>query len=174
MPNMRLVLAHTPTMDQHCGMLQQCILHCLHEKLLHVDMAHRKRSFGFPQVLRDIRGIDDVEEEFGDIRAACTKAASVINPWRTICRRAYAPQLFIAITATLFQQWTGAEFLFLPLSPIPMPGGACVALVLPNSKSQWQWSLLLPGPCAGILLTSPYLLFPAAVQTPASKSRVLN
>ena len=41
------------------------------------------------QVLRDIRGIEDVEEEFGDIRAACQRAALVTNPWRTICRPAY-------------------------------------------------------------------------------------
>lgn len=68
-----------------------------------------KPNRALSQVLRDIRGVDDVEEEFGDIRAACAKAASITNPWRTICRPAYAPQLFIAITATLFQQWTGVE-----------------------------------------------------------------
>ena len=67
-------------------------------------------------MLRDIRGVDDVEEEFGDIRAACTKAALITNPWRTICRPAYAPQLFIAITATLFQQWTGGDLLLVMMS----------------------------------------------------------
>ena len=86
------------------------LFYCLNE----IVCGHSTMDFlggvGF-QVLRDIRGIDDVEEEFGDIRAACTKAASITNPWRTICRRAYAPQLFIAITATLFQQWTGVELL---------------------------------------------------------------
>jgi len=48
--------------------------------------------------------VDNVEEEFQDIKAACQRAALVINPWRTIFRPSYAPQLFVAITATLFQQ----------------------------------------------------------------------
>lgn len=75
------------------------------------------------QVLRDIRGIEDVEEEFGDIRAACQRAALVTNPWRTICRPSYRPQLFIAITATLFQQWTGTcclRFFFCMPSNLPL------------------------------------------------------
>lgn len=56
------------------------------------------------QVLRDIRGVDNVEEEFNDIKAACERARLVTNPWRTILKPSYAPQLFVAITATLFQQ----------------------------------------------------------------------
>ena len=56
------------------------------------------------QVLRDIRGVDNVEEDFQDIKAACERAALVVNPWRTIFKPSYAPQLFVAITATLFQQ----------------------------------------------------------------------
>ena len=56
------------------------------------------------QVLRDIRGVDNVEEEFQDIKAACERAALVVNPWRTIFKPSYAPQLFVAITSTLFQQ----------------------------------------------------------------------
>jgi len=55
-------------------------------------------------VLRDIRGVDNVEEEFSDIKAAVEKARLVVNPWRTILKPSYAPQLFVAITATLFQQ----------------------------------------------------------------------
>lgn len=31
----------------------------------------------------------------------------VTNPYRTILKPAYRPQLFVACTATLFQQWTG-------------------------------------------------------------------
>lgn len=56
------------------------------------------------QVLRDIRGVDNVEEEFNDIKAAVERARLVVNPWRTILKPSYAPQLFVAITATLFQQ----------------------------------------------------------------------
>ena len=60
--------------------------------------------FIFEQVLRDIRGVDNVEEEFNDIKAAVERARLVVNPWRTILKPSYAPQLFVAITATLFQQ----------------------------------------------------------------------
>ena len=56
------------------------------------------------QVLRDIRGVDNVEEEFNDIKAAVERARLVVNPWKTILKPSYAPQLFVAITATLFQQ----------------------------------------------------------------------
>ena len=67
------------------------------------------------QVLRDIRGVENVEEEFSDIKAACDRAKLVVNPWRTILKPSYAPQLFVAITATLFQQvlfsslWSGQQ-----------------------------------------------------------------
>lgn len=59
------------------------------------------------RVLQDIRGIENVDEEFNDICAACKQANLVVNPWRNLLRPAYRPQLVIALTATLFQQWTG-------------------------------------------------------------------
>ena len=58
-------------------------------------------------MLQDIRGVEDVEEELKDIKAACEEAAQVENPWRTILKPAYRPQLVIALTSTFFQQWTG-------------------------------------------------------------------
>lgn len=70
------------------------------------------------KVLQDIRGVDDVEEELADIKAACEQAAQVENPWRTILKPSYRPQLVVALTATFFQQWTGintcAPFLLNP------------------------------------------------------------
>ena len=48
--------------------------------------------------------MDNVEEEFNDIKAAVERARLVVNPWRTILKPSYFPQLFIAITSTLFQQ----------------------------------------------------------------------
>lgn len=59
------------------------------------------------KVLQDIRGVENVDEEFNDICSACKQANLVTNPWRTILKPAYRPQLVIALTATLFQQWTG-------------------------------------------------------------------
>ena len=58
-------------------------------------------------MLKDIRGVEDVDEEFNDICAACKQANLVVNPWRNLLRPAYRPQLVISLTATLFQQWTG-------------------------------------------------------------------
>ena len=52
--------------------------------------------------------MDNVEEEFNDIKAAVERARLVVNPWKTILKPSYRPQLFIAITATLFQQVTHA------------------------------------------------------------------
>ncbi len=56
------------------------------------------------QVLQRIRGIQDVDEEFDDIRAACIQANAISNPWREILKRKSRPQLFVAMTATFFQQ----------------------------------------------------------------------
>lgn len=59
------------------------------------------------KVLQRIRGIRDVDEEFDDIRAACIQANAITNPWREILKRKSRPQLFVAMTSTFFQQWTG-------------------------------------------------------------------
>ena len=59
------------------------------------------------QVLVRIRGTEDVDEELDDIRAACVESNKVTNPWAEIIKRESRPQLFVALTATFFQQWTG-------------------------------------------------------------------
>lgn len=56
------------------------------------------------QVLQRIRGIEDVDEEFDDIKAACVQANAISNPWKEILKRKSRPQLFVALTATFFQQ----------------------------------------------------------------------
>ena len=58
-------------------------------------------------ILQKIRDVDDVDEELDDIKTACEQSNSVKNPWRTILKPAYRPQLVIALTCTFFQQWTG-------------------------------------------------------------------
>lgn len=58
-------------------------------------------------VLVRVRGTEDVEEELEDIRAAIKQAALVVNPYRTILKRSYLPQLLIPISVQLFHQWTG-------------------------------------------------------------------
>ena len=59
-------------------------------------------------MLTKIRGVQNVEEEFQDIITACKVSNSVKNPWGNLFfKRSFRPQLFIAFTATFFQQWTG-------------------------------------------------------------------
>ena len=43
------------------------------------------------------------------------------NPYRTILQPAYRPQLFVAITATFFQQWTGINTIVFCATPLPPP-----------------------------------------------------
>ena len=59
------------------------------------------------QVLKRIRGTDDVDEELEDIKAACRESNKITNPWAEIMKYKSRPQLFVALTATFFQQWTG-------------------------------------------------------------------
>ena len=59
------------------------------------------------QVLERIRGTRNVDEELEDIKAACRESNKVTNPWAEILKRQNRPQLFAALTATFFQQWTG-------------------------------------------------------------------
>ena len=87
-----------------------------------IAQARRPDEILPEQVLRDIRGVDNVEEEFSDIKAAVERARLVVNPWRTILKPSYAPQLFIAITATLFQQVTHALHAAHTVRVLPEPG----------------------------------------------------
>ena len=61
------------------------------------------------KVLQRIRGItaEEAEPEAKDIKVACDQSNSVGNPWLTICKPAYRPQLIVALTGTFFQQWSG-------------------------------------------------------------------
>ncbi len=71
-----------------------------------MQRAQRRVDTGvlFVQVLQRIRGVQDVDDEFADIKAACVQANAVTNPWREILKRKSRPQLFVALTATFFQQ----------------------------------------------------------------------
>ncbi|VFQ86031.1 unnamed protein product [Cuscuta campestris] len=58
-------------------------------------------------MLKRIRGLDDVDEEFGDLVAASEAAARVEDPWRNLLERRYRPQLATAVAIPFFQQFTG-------------------------------------------------------------------
>ncbi|KAK6137556.1 hypothetical protein DH2020_028698 [Rehmannia glutinosa] len=63
--------------------------------------------------LREIRGIDDVEEEFNDLIAASVAAKEIKNPFSNLLRRKYRPHLTMVTLIPFFQQLTGMNvFMF--------------------------------------------------------------
>ncbi|KAG1347179.1 Sugar transport protein MST3 [Cocos nucifera] len=61
-------------------------------------------------VLRRIRGVDDILEEYNDLVVASEESK---HPWRNIIQRKYRPQLIIAILIPFFKQLTGINvFMF--------------------------------------------------------------
>ncbi|KAF6263304.1 general substrate transporter [Scenedesmus sp. NREL 46B-D3] len=59
------------------------------------------------KVLQRIRGTKDVVVELEDIVDAVNVSRTIKNPWFTILRRRYRPQLVISILIPTFQQWIG-------------------------------------------------------------------
>lgn len=60
------------------------------------------------QVLQRIRGTENVEAEFEDLKEASEEAQAVKSPFRTLLKRKYRPQLIIgALGIPAFQQLTG-------------------------------------------------------------------
>lgn len=59
------------------------------------------------ETLKKIRGVDDVDMEFDEIKLACEAAKKVKHPFRNVFKRSSRPQLVIAILLQVFQQFTG-------------------------------------------------------------------
>jgi len=72
------------------------------------SLVQRGRSEDGKRVLQRIRGTQAVDVEFEDICEAVNVSNSVkTNPYRTILKRRYWPQLFITVLIPAFQQLTG-------------------------------------------------------------------
>ncbi|KAE8708085.1 Sugar transport protein 1 [Hibiscus syriacus] len=71
------------------------------------SLLERNKLEEAKDLLRKIRGIENVDEEFKVLAKASEAAKLVQSPWRDIISRKYRPQLTIAILITLFQQLTG-------------------------------------------------------------------
>eukprot|EP00879_Flechtneria_rotunda_P017824 GHRR01018683.1.p1 GENE.GHRR01018683.1~~GHRR01018683.1.p1 ORF type:complete len:512 (-),score=124.08 GHRR01018683.1:93-1628(-) len=69
-----------------------------------IERGHLEKG---EQVLQRIRGTKDVTVELEDIVDAVNVARTVKNPWGTIFRRRYRPQLVISCLIPTFQQWVG-------------------------------------------------------------------
>ncbi|OMP03745.1 Sugar/inositol transporter [Corchorus olitorius] len=59
------------------------------------------------KILRKIRGVDNVDDEFKSIVHACEMARQVKQPFRKLMKPASRPPLVIAILLQVFQQFTG-------------------------------------------------------------------
>lgn len=69
-------------------------------------VEHGKLEVG-RSTLKKIRGVEDVEAEFEEIKLACEVAKKVKHPFRNVFKRSSRPQLVIAILLQVFQQFTG-------------------------------------------------------------------
>lgn len=59
------------------------------------------------RVLRKIRGVDNVETEFADIKLAAEQSNLIKYPYANICKRKYRPQLVTVLVFMIFQQFDG-------------------------------------------------------------------
>ncbi|GMJ08322.1 SUGAR TRANSPORT PROTEIN 8 [Hibiscus trionum] len=59
------------------------------------------------KVLRKIRGVENVDDEFDSILHACERARQVKEPFRKLMKPVSRPPLVIAICLQIFQQFTG-------------------------------------------------------------------
>ena len=57
--------------------------------------------------LKKIRGVEDVDQEYEEIKKGCEIAKQVKQPFRKLMRRSSVPPLFIGIMLQIFQQLTG-------------------------------------------------------------------
>lgn len=71
------------------------------------SILERGNSDKAKQMLRKVRGTDNVDDEFQDLVDASEAAKKVAHPWRNILQRKYRPQLVICILVPFFQQLTG-------------------------------------------------------------------
>ncbi|KAM7259679.1 hypothetical protein ACFE04_015420 [Oxalis oulophora] len=71
------------------------------------SLIERNKLEKAKEILRKIRGIDNIDPEYDSIVHACEQAKSVKNPFRTLMKRSSRPPLVIAIWLQIFQQFTG-------------------------------------------------------------------
>ncbi|KAL6174628.1 hypothetical protein ACLB2K_051274 [Fragaria x ananassa] len=54
-----------------------------------------------------LRGVDNVDEEFNDLKEASEASKLIKHPWKMLFTRKYRPQIVFAIAIPAFQQFTG-------------------------------------------------------------------
>ncbi|CAL5038712.1 unnamed protein product [Urochloa decumbens] len=71
------------------------------------SLLERGRPEEAKRMLRRVRGVEDVDDEYADLVAASAASRAVTRPWRDILRRRYRPQLVVAVAVPACQQLTG-------------------------------------------------------------------
>ncbi|KAM7254801.1 hypothetical protein ACFE04_020042 [Oxalis oulophora] len=71
------------------------------------SLMERGKEAKAAEVLKRIRGIDDVDEEFNQVKNASEIAKQIKNPYKNLFKRSSVPPLFIAIALQVFVQCTG-------------------------------------------------------------------
>ncbi|XP_004143993.1 sugar carrier protein C [Cucumis sativus] len=71
------------------------------------SLIERDRLDEAKQLLKKVRGVDNVEAELADLVAAREASKGVSNQWGALFQRKYRPQLTMAIAIPFFQQLTG-------------------------------------------------------------------
>lgn len=71
------------------------------------NLIERGNDTGARAALKRIRGIDDVDNEYEEIKRACEAAKEVKQPFKKLMQRSSRPPLIIGIAMQIFQQMTG-------------------------------------------------------------------
>ncbi|XP_022958540.1 sugar carrier protein C-like [Cucurbita moschata] len=71
------------------------------------SLIERDRHDEAKELLKKVRGVDDVDTELADLVAARDASKQVKNQWSALLKRKYRPQLAMAIAIPFFQQLTG-------------------------------------------------------------------
>ncbi|KAG9453916.1 hypothetical protein H6P81_006820 [Aristolochia fimbriata] len=58
-------------------------------------------------ILKAIRGVEDVDLEFDEIKEACERANRIKSPFKNLMKKSSRPQLVIGVLMQVFQQFTG-------------------------------------------------------------------
>ncbi|KAM0951896.1 putative major facilitator, sugar transporter, major facilitator superfamily [Dioscorea sansibarensis] len=69
-----------------------------------IERGHDEKA---REMLRRIRGTDDITLEYNDLMVASEESKAVKHPWRNIIQRKYRAQLTMVILIPFFQQFTG-------------------------------------------------------------------
>lgn len=72
-----------------------------------VSLIERGKDTAGLKALKKIRGVDDVDDEYNQIKMVCEQAQQVKYPFKKLMKRSSMPPLIISVMLQVFQQFTG-------------------------------------------------------------------